>query len=438
MLYVNSFTKKLASALFVGLSPYWAVSAAEKTEDDNKTDPSSGLEWKLDAGLGYDSNIYRAPGAPYINYADSCTLADANCVDSADNVTGNNLGYVKVSPQIKSGVFIPLELKVDYLKNLATNNIFLASYTASGDFYAQSQYNNANNYGNKLHAGDQWIFSTQHNQQHSFYVGGLLEYKKRLYLDRDTGEDQETAAHVDISGRYTYDAYGLESVLEGKVNGFQYAIDATIAKRNYEDPVVVSQYDHTYYSLGGKTKFRLAKFTKLSVGYDYYIYDYVERPSRSLIDGRLLVSNPPRKYQYNKINVSLRQRLSKAWLVYLDYEHRTRTDKYQGYDNYTKNLFKTRLHYVINKSNRLKFSYTYWKRDYPNAFAYDNADYDATAAVVNISKKYDGSEAKLSWTNALDRHKAIVFEVDYYKENSSDLRYDFERYRTLVSFEWEY
>ena len=90
-----------------------------------------------------------------------------------------------------------------------------------------------------------------------------------------------------------------------------------------------------------------------------------------------------------------------------------------------------RLHYVINKNNRLKLSYAYWKRDYPNAYAFDNQ-------ALNISKKYDGTEVKLIWKNSLDERKTIVVDVDYYDENSTDLRYDYTRYKTSVSFQWQF
>jgi len=420
MLIVNTLKKTVLPAVFLSLCSCFTVSAADSTESDSKRNPSPGLEWEVDAGIGYNSNIYRAPSDPYIDYAKKCTVPSANCVG----------GYVMVYPQIKSGVFIPLELNLDYSKNLAANSMFLASYKAEGEFYAQSQYHNANSYGNKLTVGDQWMFSANQDRQQSLYVGGLLEYKKRLYLDRDTGADQETAAGVDISKRYTYDSYGLESEFEGKQSDFQYAVNAAVEKRNYEDPVVVSQYDHTYYTAGGKAKYKLSPSTKLSAGYDYYMYNYVERPSRSL-DGRLLVSNPTRKYVLNNIGVTLRHRFSKAWLVYLDYDYKTRTDKYQGYDDYTKNQVKMRLHYVINKNNRLKLSYAYWKRDYPYAYAFDNQ-------AINISKKYDGSEVKLIWKTSLDKRKTIVVDVDYYNENSTDLRYDYSSYQTSVFFQWQF
>jgi hypothetical protein len=102
-----------------------------------------------------------------------------------------------------------------------------------------------------------------------------------------------------------------------------------------------------------------------------------------------------------------------------------------GYDNYTKDLLKLRLHYEINKNNKIKITLDYWKRDYPNAYAFDN---DA----INIQKKYDGTDLKVSSTTKLDENKAIVAEFKYVDENSTDLRYDYDRYKAFVSFQWEY
>jgi hypothetical protein len=274
------------------------------------------------------------------------------------------------------------------------------------------------------------VFNHVGSKVNSFYVGGLYEHKKRLYLDRDTGEEQTSSGNIDISNRYTYDAIGLEADFKNRISKWQYDIEAKWSQRDYEDPVAVSQYDHTYYRLGGDLKYQVAKPTKVSFGYKFYVYDYDERPSRDA-NGNLFRSNPTRKYEYNVFDVTVRHRLSKSWLTYFDYERKTRSDKYVGYDNYTKDLLKLRLHYEINKNNKIKITLDYWERDYPNAYAFDN---DA----INIQKKYDGTDLKVSSTTKLDENKAIVAEFKYVDENSTDLRYDYDRYKAFVSFQWEY
>jgi hypothetical protein len=277
--------------------------------------------------------------------------------------------------------------------------------------------------------GDEYVFSNVGSKVNSIYAGGLYEYKKRLYLDRDTGEEQTSSGNIDVSNRYTYEAIGIEAEYKNRISKLQYDIEAKWSERDYEDPVAVSQYDHTYYRLGGDVKYQVAKPTKVTFGYKFYVYDYDERPSRDE-NGKLFRSNPTRKYDYNVFDVTLRQRFSESWVAYFDYERKTRKDKYVGYDDYTKDKFKVRLLYDINKNNEIKVSYAYWERDYPNAYAFDNR-------LIGISKQYDGTDLKVTSTTKLDKNKAIIAEFKYVDENTTDLRYDYDRYKAFVSFQWE-
>lgn len=324
---------------------------------------------------------------------------------------------------------IPAELNLEFVKSLSDKNYLVTSYKFDGELYLESKYDNANNYAHKIRLGDEYVFNNVGSKVNSLYVGGLYEHKKRLYLDRDTGEEQTSSGNIDISNRYTYDAIGLEADIKNRISKWQYDIEAKWSERDYEDPIAVSQYDHIYYLFGGDVKYEIAKPTKLTLGYQYYVYDYDERPSRSE-DGRLLKKNPPREYQYDKFDITLRHRFNKTWLAYFDYERKIRTDTYVGYDNYTKDQFKVRVHYDINKNSKIKFSYAYWERDYPNAYAFDNQ-------AIGISKKYDGTDFKVSSTTKLDKNKSIVVDFKYVDENSTDLRYDYDRYKAFVSFQWE-
>jgi hypothetical protein len=398
------------------------VNAAGKDKPAMKT----GLALDTEIGLGYDSNIYRAPGSSYINYADSCTIGvEPNCVVGSD---GN--GYIFVEPKIQSGMYIPAELNLDFVKGLTEKNFLVTEYKFDGEFYVDSKYDNANNYGHRFRVGDEYVIDHVGSKTHSIYVGGLLQHKKRLYLDRDTGEEQTSSGNIDISSRYTYDAIGVEADYKNRVSAWQYDLEFKLYNRNYEDPVIVSQYDHTYYRVGADVKYQVAKPTKLTFGYKFYVYDYDERPSRDA-DGRLLLSNPTRKYEYNRFDFTVRQRFSDSLVAYFDYERKIRNDKYVGYDDYTKDLFKVRMLYKINKNNNIKVSYAYWERDYPNAFAFNNSS-------IRIPKQYDGTDLEISATTQLAENKAIVVDFEYVDENTTDLRYDYDRYKAFVSYQWEF
>lgn len=447
----------LVPAFVLGVSVCLNAEAAKKSGEESEVVMKSGLQWGAHAGLGYDSNIYRAPSESYINYADPCDAVapgiEPNCVDSADGLLNNNAvpdnannGYMLIEPEVQSGAFIPAKFELDFVHPTSKKNFLVIDYKAKGDFYLDSNYTNANSYGHKFRFGDQFVYLTKHTDQHSFYIGGLLEYKKRLYLDRDSGDEQESSRGVDISERYTYNAVGLEGKLKGRTGALRYEVNAKLQERDYEDPVAVDQYDYSYVLLGGKVKYKFARSSKITLVYDYFTYDYDERRSRNT-DGDLrtevtpgnFVPNPPREYEYNRFKVTLRQRLVKGWLVYLDYENKTRTDLYQGYDDYTKDLFKVRVHYQLNKNSKIKLSYASWERDYPNGFAFDNNEIDLSdIGDTNIKKEYDGTEITLSWESKLKKNNAIILDFEYDDENSTDLRYDYDRYKVFVAYQWRY
>lgn len=418
-------SRSIKSISFVALMSFGCVNAATIEQSNRQPAIKTGLQWDAEIGLGYDNNIYRAPGDSYIDYGKICDpTIEVNCAPREDGAN-----HALIEPVKQSGAYIPANVDLEYVNRLSGNNFMLVGYKFDSETYADSKYDNANNYGHKVRLGDEFVIENVGNKTHSVYAGGLFEYKKRLYLDRDTGEEQTSAGNIDISNRYTYKSIGIDAQYKNRINAFQYDVEVKWYQRDYEDPVDVSQYDHTYFRLGGDVSYKLAKLTKLTLGYKYYVYDYDERPSRSS-DGRLLTSNPAREYQYDKVDVTLRHRISKSWLAYLDYKRKTRTDKYVGYDNYTKDLVKVRIRYDVNKNHKIKFSYAYWERDYPNAYAFDNKD-------IGISKQYDGVDLKLSSTTQLDKSKSIAVDIKYVDENSSDLRYDYDRYKVFVSFQWE-
>jgi hypothetical protein len=408
-------------AAYLGAGGMTNVSAAEK----------STLEWSASAGLGYDSNVFRAPSDSYIDYGKSFNADQVGreCVELFSPSRGRLIWYCTVDPEVQSGMVIPLEVDAEYTKSTSDANRLVADYKFDAGLYPESKFENANQFYHRFEFGDEYTYNKKGRREDTIYVGGRIEYRKRLYLDRDTGEEQEFNGTV-VSKRYTYTAAGVEAELENKTSKIQYSLNARFLDRNYEDPVQISEYDHVYYRLGGELEFDLAKHSKLSLDYDYYVYDYSDRPSRSA-DGRLLTANPTREYEYNVFGITLRHRFSKAWLVYFDYENKERTDKYVGYDNYTKDLFKARIRYDINRNNELKLDYSYWERDYPNAYAFDS---DA----LGIQKQYDGTETEVVYIHKLDKHKNFNVEFTYVDENSTDLRYAYERFVTFATIEWEY
>lgn len=385
--------------------------------------------WNAEAGLGYDSNIYRAPDSDYIDYGKVCTLSATPTPTDVCQTRDDGRDHPLVSPTVQSGTFSDLGFEGTYLGKVEKDTDFIADYKFKGRLYLDSNYSNANQYSHSIKVGAKRTFNVSGKKKDSIYVGLLYGQKKKLYLDRDSGDEQIFASQ-DVSGRYTYDMLGAEVQLKKRTGKIQYKAGAEYQQRDYLNEVVISEYDHDYLRIGGDVSYPLSKITKLTAGYDYTSYDYSDRPSRN-IQGRLLTTNPKRKYVYTTIKATVRHRFDKAWLGYFDYERKVRVDDYQAYDDYTKNLVKTRVHYKFNRDTKIKASVAYWERDYSNAYAFDNF-------IKNIKKSYDGVDANLGFEMSRDKHTSYLARLKYKSENSSDLRYSYDRLRLSFAVAWEY
>jgi hypothetical protein len=380
------------------------------------------LSWTAEPGVGYDSNIYRAPDADYIDYGKTCTTG-ATCQLRDDGAL-----HPLVSPVVQSGTFVDTDFDGLYQMPLQSNTRLMAEYKFRGRFYTDSAFSNADQYHHNVSVGALHTLNSSGKLSDSIYAGFKFGKKQRLYLDRDSG-DEQVFANEDVSGRYTYEMSGVDILFKKRTGKIKYKLGAEFQKRDYVDEVVISQYDHDYLRVGGDVKYPFSKKTKLTLGYNYSSYDYSDRPSRNAL-GKLLTSNPKRKYEYNRISSTLRHRFSRSWLTYVDYERSQRVDRYQNYDNYTKNTVKLRVHYRWKNKDKLKMSVAYWERDYPNAFAFDNF-------VKDISKHYDGVNTNIQWIKAYGERITLVTGLRVNTENSTDLRYSYDRYRMSFAVSWD-
>ena len=401
--------RSLLCMLVVGVMSTHAYAAETGTKPKAKKDEvKAGLSWNANAGIGFDSNIYRAPSEAYIDYAPTASVA--------------------VTPDEQSGFYVPLGLKGVYRDILNDRDSLLGSYRFSGDLYAGSGLSNANNFSHKLRLGNEHIVKKGKAGSNTVYVGVLISSVKDQYVDRDSGLDQ-TAATVDVSDRYSYNATGVEAAYNSNTDKTKYSVKFKMIKRDYDDPVVISQYDNTYMSLGGDVQYRLSKPSKLKLGIRHYTYDYDERPSRNA-QGRLFASNPTRKYTYDEFSIAYAYRINKKWRSYAEYVIKQRSDDYVGYHDYDANKIRLRFKYRHNKKLQMKLALTSWQRDYSNAFAFDR---QAQGAL-----DYDGVIVEFDSEYHMDKHKSFVAELNWRDDNSTDLRYDYQHSKVLVGMKWKY
>ncbi len=373
---------------------------------------------ELEAGLGYDSNAFRAPGSAYHDMAQAPINPAGNLADP------NN--YPLVTPDEKAGLFVPLGLKAERVQTDDGGSSVILSYDFTGSAYLTGDTSNANTYIHKAKAGYELLLDRKGKRKNSLYMGAFVTSKDKTYTDRDTGLVKTSSGGTDISNRFSYLALGLEAKYNQRIGAIQYGADASIESRDYSDPVAVSQYDHNRYQVGAYTGFKLAKPTKLKLSLDYEIQDYDSRKARDLATASL-TGHPTLSYSFLSLDATLRHKLSKQWTVYLGYTLVTRTDDFEGYNDYTSNGVDAR---VIYRRDRFKgkLSAGYTTRSYDNAFAFENPN--------GVAKDYDTLSVKLSGNYDCADNMAMWAEASYYDVGSTDTRFEYSRNQLSTGVRW--
>jgi len=378
---------------------------------------SAEIETKASIGWGFDDNIYKTPANDYFdpNYAASLPI-DAN---------GNNINVIS-----SGGAYTPYNVNVNGRFLTSPNVFFVGEYKLKGIRYVNDKYSNANRTDNKISFGVMRQFNSEGVKEE--YVEGdiLIGHQKRLYLDRDTGDDHRFSLSnkTDISERYIYDYTGFEISYKDRISPLQKKASFRLEKRDYQDVLNVgeSQYDHTYKIIKLGIDKKLTSKLKFGADFDYYTYDYTERKSRNSI-GKLSI--PGRQYRYRQTELSLRYRMSKSWHHSGHIAYKTRKDIYAGYDNYSKILtgFKSQWDFAVNQ--RLEFAFDKWSRRYPNAFAFD--------VEGQQDKSYDGTDLVFSYQRQLSEDLELIISYNRIDENSSDTRYQYLKSLYLISAEYK-
>jgi len=375
--------------------------------DTGPASVSGEFSWEASVGLGYDSNIYMAPDGKYNDYFYTPS--------------------VPVDPVTHSGFFVPVRLDGLYESELNASNYLSTSYEFSGNFYVDRDYGNADVSTHTISVGDRYVLSEKGRLSDSIYGGIILTKKKDEYTERDTGLDKETSGLVNIAARYNYTGTGVELEYKNRTSKIKYGVKFKRLVRNYENAVAISELDHTYTSLSGDVKFPINKNSKLKLKYKHSVYDYDDRHSRDAT-GFLSSANPLLEYVYDEYVISYLYKFGRDLDMYFDYNFKTRSDEYVGYNDYDRNKYKIRALYDYSKDVTIKAAFTYWERDYPNAYAFDNDLLEA--------KNYDGIKLEFEGDYAVTENKMYWLDFEWRDENSTDKRYEYDRMKIMAGVKW--
>ncbi len=373
---------------------------------------AEGVRLFAKTGLGFDSNVFQAPSAPYVDYYAGLLLGGANPL---------------VVPQKKSGFFVPYALGAATAKKLNGDSALVGSAKMDGRYYPAGSVSYANQYTARLRGGSEYVLGREGKQENTVYIGALLTKHQQIYTNHATGLPKTTiVSGTDISNRYNYMGIGVEAAYKHKTGSVSYGLKAQLIQNTYDDPVVVSKLDHTYYKVGGNVGFHVAPKTRLAFDARYAVRDFSKRHTHDLT-GVYSVNNPLLKYSFNTVGAKLRHQFADAWSAMVDYEYVQRVDHFVGYNDYSENKYGAGLQYGQDGLTA-KLALHHFARNYPNAFAFD---------VLGMPQKtYNGNDIEFNAGSRLSNSMTLWADLLLQNRDTTDARYAYSRKQVMVGITW--
>lgn len=369
------------------------------------------------AGLGFNSNIYRAPASDYVDFFTDRT------------------GGTIVTPVVHSGFFVPLNIDVTHENRLDKKWSLIADYDFRNNLYLNERFRNANKVLHKGTLGTKYKIHNFKKRKSSIYTGLILGDKKRDYYDRDTGENQERvndSGLEDVSDLYSFSTVGLEfeykywRKLDWNLN-----IDLRIEQRDYATVAIGSEYDHRFTRFKINYNYRFNKIFRLAIDYSFTNLAYDERSARNL-HGQLFSRHPLLEYDVERTGFSFSQRIDKNIRFKYGYKLTARKDLHVGYNDYKQNELFTSVRYKFDDRLFINAGIILRDRKYANAWNFDR-DPTLNPAITDTSHK---SASSIKLTTEIEytlNSRVILFGSAEYSDNqNSDDRYEYNRISLML------
>lgn len=371
-----------------------------------KEKPAVSFDLRARVGIGSDDNIFRAPSGPYIDFADPALPI--------------------VTPEVIAGTFVPVDFIASYSVNSLKWENFFGAYRLLGRFYDGDTENNADEFVHELRFGSEYD-RREGDRRRRVYTAFTIAQHDEVYTDPDTGNPR-TAAGVEIDNRMNYRRYGPEiSVLQG-FGKFSFGLRMKGQLWDYEDAVVVPEYDHEYFLFGGSAQYKFAASSLLRFTVEKSSRRYSNRPSYNL-NGNQLVTNPALRYDYLEFGVLARQRITDDIWFGFGYELMDRQDRYVGYNDFTRDAYNFEFNWAPGRRFDLELNAYYRNYDYPNAFAFNNP--------VAGPKTLESIDGEFLATWRITQRLKLVAQIEYRETASTDTRIEYDRTRYSLGVLWE-
>lgn len=366
----------------------------------------AGLVFRARVGFGSDDNAFRTPSQNYIDFSDP------------------NLPLI--TPEVQSGTFVPVSLSAKYNVNSFKYEGFYGAYRLLGRYYTDELLENANEYLHEASFGNEYR-RKKGSREREVYSAFKIAQNDEVYYDPDDGIPRSSGGEA-IDERMNYLRYGPELTARQSHKRLAFGVKIKGQLWNYEDTGVVPEYDHEFFEFGLHTQYKFTRTSLLRVEVEKYSRRYGDRPSYDL-DGAQRVGNPDVRYDYLAATLTARQRLFDNMWFGLDYERTERTDRYLGYNDYTRDSYGFELHWRPHRRFELELGGFYRIYDYPNAFAFNNP--------IAGRKTYESAFGNIVGTFDMTATLSLVAEASYRGAASTDTRLAYDRYQYVLGIRWQ-
>lgn len=377
-----------------------------RAETISEKKPLFNFNLRARVGYGSDDNVFRTPGRDYIDFADPALPL--------------------VTPEIYSGAFVPIDFSTRFSVNSLEWESFFAAYRLTGRAYSDSQLENADEFSHELRFGSEFD-RREDSRRRRVYSAFTMAQHDEIYYDPDNGLPR-MAGTDEIEDRMNYKRYGPELSLLQRFDKLSFGLRIKGQLWDYEDTELVPEYDHEYFLFGSNVQYKFAPSSLLRLTLDKYSRRYSERTAYNL-NGNQLVTNPSLRYDYLEIGLLARERINRNMWLGFGYELTDRTDRYVGYNDYTRDSYVFEFNWSPNARFELEAKGYYRIYDFPNAFAYNNP--------VAGPKTLESADGEVLATFRMTQHLSIAAEVEYRDIVSTDARIAYDRMRYSIGVVWQ-
>ena len=365
-------------------------------------------------GFGSDSNIYRSPSQAYIDFSDPALPV--------------------VTPEEVSGAYLPVDLSAKYSINSLKYESFFGEYRLSGRYYQDKDLDSANEFSHEIRFGSEFD-RKEGSRTREVYSAFTIAQHDETFFDPDDGAPRTVGGEL-IDDRLNYVRYGPEMSFRQSHRRFAIGMRLKGQLWNYQKTDIVPEYDHEYFLLGVNTQYRFTRTSLLRLTVDASSRRFGDRPSINL-NGLQLITNPELRYDYLDVGLLARQRITDNMWFGFGYERTDRTDRYLGYNSYTRDSYKFEFSWSPGSKFDLDLDAYYLNQEtaeqayinYTNAFAFNNP--------VAGPKTLETAYGNLTGTYRMTRHLQLVAEVLYRESVSTDTRISYDRKRYSLGVVWQ-